>query len=352
MPLITVLMTVYNGMPYLPLAIDSILNQTISNFKFVIINDCSTDRTRDIIKSYNDTRIQVIDNDKNIGQTKSLNKGLEYVETDLVARMDADDISHPRRLEHQVNYLNEFQDIAVVGTSVRMIDPSGKVIRKYQFPERDIVLRWLQLFDSPVACGAAVFKKSIVWDKLKGFDSSVRYAQDWELWSRVLPNNKMANVPKMLLDVREHPDSSSISSNNIVLEEKFQINRLNPVRVLGIHNDSDEWYQKVDTLLSNHITNPKDRITVINTFFRRFCELYPNVSENPEVLRILSRQYIKAIYHSNIKALPKAIMALLKSRVLLSQNYRIFLCECLLSICEIPNKTKYWVRRNLLGSDL
>jgi len=115
-PKVTVLMPVYNGEKYLNEAIDSILGQTFKDFKFLIINDGSTDGTADILKSYKDSRIKVTNNEKNIGLTKSLNKGLKMAKSEYIARMDADDISLPTRLQKQVEFMDSHPKVGVCGT--------------------------------------------------------------------------------------------------------------------------------------------------------------------------------------------------------------------------------------------
>ena len=106
-PRVTALMSVFNGDKYLSEALESILNQTFTNFEFLIINDGSNDRTEDILKSYDDVRIRIINNDNNMGLAKSLNKGLRIARGEYIARMDADDISLPTRLARQVEFLDK-----------------------------------------------------------------------------------------------------------------------------------------------------------------------------------------------------------------------------------------------------
>ena len=101
---ISVLMTVYNGMPYLIEAVESTLNQTYKNFEFLIIDDASTDESFDYLNQINDKRIKLIKNDQNIGQVKSLNKVLNLCNGDLVARLDQDDVNLPQRLEEQIAF--------------------------------------------------------------------------------------------------------------------------------------------------------------------------------------------------------------------------------------------------------
>ena len=248
MPAVTVLMTVYNGLPYLHAAIESILDQTFKEFEFLIINDCSTDDSRQAILSYQDPRIRLIDNPENLNQTLSLNRGLSETWTELVARMDADDISHPQRLEKQMNYLMRHPDVVAVGTNLRFIDAQGRVIGRFEFPEDDLPLRWMQLFDCPVSCGAVMFRRSVIWDKFGGFDPPIRYAQDWELWSRVLPEHLLANIPEKLVDVRQHGGASSSAAFVPMLQEQHRIIRENPKKILEMGDKSSEWINQIEIL--------------------------------------------------------------------------------------------------------
>jgi glycosyltransferase involved in cell wall biosynthesis len=113
---LTVLMTVYNGSPYLRTAIDSILEQTYCDFQFLIVDDASTDDTREIIRSYEDSRIQLLCLEQNVGQTVALNIGLRQASTQWIARMDADDYSAPSRFEEQMRALDEDSSLACVGS--------------------------------------------------------------------------------------------------------------------------------------------------------------------------------------------------------------------------------------------
>ena len=306
----TVLMAVYNGMPYLPQAIESILNQTYSDFQFLIVNDCSTDSTRDIILSYKDSRIRLLDNEENINQTKSLGRGLEHTQTELVARMDADDVSHPQRLEIQVEYLREHPEVAAVGTNMRFIDHTGRVTGELRRPGHDVALRWLQLFDCPVSSGAVMFRKSVVWDKMGGFDPSIRFSQDWELWSRMPQEHKLANLPELLVDIRKHSGNAVVAFQDESLAEHRLINRVNPQRLLGITDNSEEWLAKVDTLVPARVDHPEHLLEVIETLFERFCALYPAARRDPDVLKERSRQYLRVLYHTDRRTLPTALRAL------------------------------------------
>jgi glycosyltransferase involved in cell wall biosynthesis len=116
LPKVSVVMSVFNSELYLKSAIESILNQSYSNLEFIIINDCSTDNSETIIKSFNDNRIKYIKEFENIGLETALNKNFMLAEGEFIARMDADDIASPDRLKHQVEFLMANGEIDLVGT--------------------------------------------------------------------------------------------------------------------------------------------------------------------------------------------------------------------------------------------
>jgi len=327
-PRVTVLMAVHNGMPYLPAAIESILCQTFSDYEFLIVNDCSTDETREVILLYKDPRIRLIDNKENIKQTPSLNKGLAHARCELVARMDDDDISYPQRLEQQVAYLDKNQDIAAVGSNLRFINEQSEVIGTWTYPERDMILRWMQFFSCTVSNGAVMFRKSIIWDKLGGYDSSIVIAQDWELWSRVLKRHKLANIQEILLDVRKHPDQETAVQQEVTWEEVRKIGRVNPERVLGIAVDTDQWLSKFELLpheahraRRNH---PDQFVEALEFLYRAYCERYPAAREDPEVQDMLARQYLNAADSSGPRHLSTALLAFRRAWGLSSKYLYIY----------------------------
>ena len=210
LPRVTVLMTVYNGEKYLKECMDSVLNQTFKDFEFLILDDCSTDSSVDIIKSYNDTRIRLIENRENLGQVKSLNIGLDYARGEYVARMDQDDLMLKARLEKQLDFMQRSPDVCVVGTWGKAIDEKGRRFAKYCFP-----VRYEEIIGS-ILCGrhffmhiAALFRKDTVIDAGK-YNESFSLAEDYELWTRLLLKKyKLVNIPEYLVKFRYHSENSS-----------------------------------------------------------------------------------------------------------------------------------------------
>ena len=215
--MITVLMPTHNGERYIRTAIDSVLAQTFSDFELLIINDGSTDSTPDIIRSYNDDRIRVIDNECNIGITKSLNKGLKKARGEYIARLDDDDMALPERLEKQRKFLNKNKDIALVGSWAEYIDQNGKFMRMRKTPTDSRVIRYELIFGNNFYHSALMFRKSAILD-IGGYDESFKHAQDYELLSRLRDTHKLANIPEALIRYRINPKSivSSSESQKVV----------------------------------------------------------------------------------------------------------------------------------------
>jgi len=224
-PKVTVLMSVYNGEKYLREAIDSILNQTFKKFEFLIINDGSTDKTAEILQSYQDLRIRVINNEKNIGLTKSLNKGLKLAKGEYVARMDADDISMPNRLDTQYAYMKSNPDLAICASSYKQIDENGdtkEITRRYLECER---LYYFLTFTNCLAHSTVFFRKSIILG-VNGYNDKLMQAQDYDLWYRVSRMSKVVQIDKVLLKLRvhqnnissKHKDSQRSIANSVALQ--------------------------------------------------------------------------------------------------------------------------------------
>lgn len=208
-PQITVLMPVYNCELYIKQAIDSILNQSFSDFEFIIIDDASTDSTTSIIKSYNDDRIQLIVKKQNSGYTNSLNYGLSIAKGEYIARMDGDDISLPERFAKQVAFLKANSDIALCGTLYQVI--GTEKISNHPLQHDDIKVKLIS--GCYIAHPTVMLVKS-KFDKHKlEYDSSMEPAEDYELWSRLIFLEKTANIDEVLLHYRVHSQQTSIVRN-------------------------------------------------------------------------------------------------------------------------------------------
>ena len=246
-PKVTVLMSVYNGEKYLREAIDSILNQTFKDFEFLIINDGSTDRTAEILESYNDPRIKIINNEKNMGLIRSLNKGIRMSRGGYIARMDADDVSMPERLKKEVDFMETHTDYAVVGTFVKILNKDSEVIHLIERPIGDAEVREFLKRDSCIPHGSAMIRKTCLLD-VGLYDKPMARCEDYDLWLRISKKYRLANIPEYLYMWRNRSDNISIKyikeqkicvvlamvKNNILDVEQAAIQFINHIVDMGI----------------------------------------------------------------------------------------------------------------------
>ena len=215
-------MAVYNGEPFIQTAIDSILRQTYPYFHFLVVDDCSTDRTREIVSSYSDQRVEMICLNENIGQTAALNVGLQQSESKWIARMDADDFSAPDRFEEQMKYLKDNSDVKCLGTF-------AWVFREDPSVSDDVIKTPLEYSKiQSVVSGSPIIHGSIVIDRnavlaVGGYNDRYRYSADVELYDRFLPKYAAANLPKELLGVRRHRGQGSLT--RLAFEEVLEISK-------------------------------------------------------------------------------------------------------------------------------
>ncbi len=246
---ITVLMSVWNGERFLREAIESILHQTYTDFEFLIINDCSHDLSRNIILSYKDPRIRLIENEKNLGLTCSLNKGLMLAKGKYVARMDADDISMPERLEKEIAFMDDHPDHAVVGTFLKVINDNSEVIYTIEKPVDDARIREFLKKDNCIAHGSAMIRKICLFEAGL-YDESFEKSQDYDLWLRISEMYKISNIPEYLYMWRIHEQNISVKHNN---EQKHYV-EMAKSRAMGRKENKKPYFNtpKFSILMANY----------------------------------------------------------------------------------------------------
>ena len=208
-PKVTVVMAVYDEDEYLSIAIDSILKQTFEDFEFLIIDDGSTDRTPEIIERYaeQDGRIRYLANQTNKGLSASLNKGINRASGKYIARMDADDISLPRRFEKQIEYLDSNPDVHVVGSYASLIGKNEELLGKKTFPQGGRNPAGLKQEGPRVPHPSVMMRRSSL-QSVSGYREPFRYAQDLDLWirmSRKFGENFLWIIPEPLIKYRLTP---------------------------------------------------------------------------------------------------------------------------------------------------
>ncbi|WP_417535536.1 glycosyltransferase family 2 protein [Methylophaga sp.] len=218
MPKISVVMAVYNGGSYLKLAIDSILNQTFTDFEFIIINDGSTDTTLDVLTEYSshDERIRVVSRG-NKGLVASLNEGISIARAPFIARMDADDIAFPSRLEKQLTFISENSNIVCVGSYYEVIDDEGLKLTISKGPIKNDSIQSALMKGHTVICHPTAMFRTDAVRSVGGYDEKFFLVEDLDLWLKLGEVGDLSNIPEPLLSYRTN--SNSVSTQN----GKFQL---------------------------------------------------------------------------------------------------------------------------------
>lgn len=221
-PLVSIIMPVYNGEKYLKEAIDSVLAQTYSHFELLLINDGSSDSSKEIILSYSDPRIRYIENERNIKLIATLNKGIRLAGGEYIARMDADDVCLPKRLEKQVQYLNRHPNIDMCGTWAIRIDAQGNITGKIKNIDNPGLLKCATYFTCPFIHPTTMFRAQVLRDNPYSMD--VPDVEDTELWHRLSQKgHKLANIPEYHLKYRWHGNNISAKKEDYVIATKKRI---------------------------------------------------------------------------------------------------------------------------------
>jgi glycosyltransferase involved in cell wall biosynthesis len=207
-PKISIVMPVYNAAAFLREAIDSILAQTLTDFEYIIIDDGSTDTSRDIIMSYDDTRIVLLTHKTNKGLVASLNAGLAAAKAPFVARMDADDISLPTRLKEQYDYLQSHSDVVAVGTDATVISTDGRILYEQVTIPTDKAIQRILAVASPFVHGSVMLRKDILLES-GGYQSEAYLVEDYDLWVRLSKRGKLANLKQSLYRYRYNPSGET-----------------------------------------------------------------------------------------------------------------------------------------------
>lgn len=295
-PIVSIVMSVYNAEKHLSLAIESILNQSFSNFELIIIEDCSTDESLSIIKKYQakDSRVFVIKKDKNKGFkgfVENLNLGIETARGIYIARMDADDISNIDRLKNQVEYLDNHPECFLVGSSAVHIDENGKKIGAFLSETNDKKLMNLLKKRNTIYHPTIMFRKELglhYRDKMNG-------CEDYDFYLRLLSKDKIFhNLGEPLLQYRILDNSISRKDNYFVKwmfvekAKEFYYQRKSTGKDLYHQFDEQElkqFFEIENPSSENIILGLKTAISLqdidyLKQLSHKFSTLYPSYKES------------------------------------------------------------------------
>ncbi len=250
MPAVTILMPVYNAERYIEEAIQSVLEQSFTDYTLLIINDGSDDLSENIIKGFRDTRIRYIQHGTNLGLTSTLNEGLDLAEGKYLIRMDADDISLPGRFKAQVAFMDANPHISISGTWFLQLGSKEPTRTPVSPAECEIKL----LENSVLGHPTVIMRLDSIRQHHLKFDAEALHAEDYKFWAdAALCGLKIANIPKVLLHYRIHDGQVSASKNTRQLESAGQV-RLGYARAVfgdALKNKSELYAELVNRCLGS-----------------------------------------------------------------------------------------------------
>jgi glycosyltransferase involved in cell wall biosynthesis len=211
MPILSIIIPVYNAGPYIRESIQSILNQTFTDFELLIIDDGSTDDSVAVVRSFTDSRIRLFQNEKNMGIVFSRNRGIQEMKGRYYAAFDADDIAHPRKFEIQITYLEKNPDIGMVGCWCYHTDEKLKRLKsRYKLPGTPESIPVNLLFRAYFVHISVVIRKEAL--PSGGYTSGYEIGEDYKLYVDVTRKFKAWNIPEYLVYYRRYSKSTTQSN--------------------------------------------------------------------------------------------------------------------------------------------
>ena len=213
-------MPTYNVAPYVKEAVESVLRQIYTDFELLVIDDCSTDGTLDVVRSIADHRIRIVQNECNLGLADNLNCGLSLIETELVARMDGDDIAEPHWLQSEVAVLDKHPEIGICGGGFERFGAVSTVVRLPEHPEEILAN---MLFECSII--VPTFRMNLYRDHGLRYRSDAFPAEDYRFWADCLRVTRAYNVQDTLFHYRMHPSQICTSLSDIQKSKVEEVRR-------------------------------------------------------------------------------------------------------------------------------
>ncbi len=293
-PLVSIIMPVYNGESFLKEAIDSIVTQTYTNWELIVVNDGSTDGSRDIVLSYTDPRIQLHDNEENLGIISTKNKAIDIAKGKYIASLDADDIALPTRLAKQVEYFETHSDCGLVATLHQEIDGNGKRGQVSLFPTSNRDVHSYLLLANCI-CHSSTMLRADLMKELK-YIPGFHVAEDYEMWDRITNTHFIANIPEVLTLYRVHGNNISITKKSLMFETVKTLSKrmLNNIKIEFTPRQHDLHCDLVS--FSNELTKDKKSFDEMEEWVISFLnQMKARKGYNPQLIyKIMAERYIVA----------------------------------------------------------
>ena len=292
---ISVLIPVYNCAPYVTAAVNSILTQTFPDFEVVIIDDCSTDNTVQLIQEIDDDRIKIIRKPHNTGITDSLNMGLELAEGKFIARMDGDDISVNTRFEEQVELLENDPSLVLCGSWMQIMSTDEIV----KVPVEHDEIKTEMLAANCVMHPTVMIRTSFLRENNLKYNRALEPSEDYDLWVRMIEKGKFHNIPKALLMHRLH-DGQTSETRSSEQQTKAETIRCIHLSSLTTMRSARKFYDVDRARLE---TSQKKKMAIVNWLIGQKATLaYRN-----ECAGVFNREHFDVFLTRHVKAFSRRV---------------------------------------------
>jgi len=290
-PKVSVITTVYNCENYIARSVQSILDQTFTDFEYIVVNDGSSDNTCEIVKTFTgkDSRVILIDNKINKGRVPSLNTALAAAKGKYIAIQDADDISLDNRLEKQYNFLENNPDYVLVGANIIVMDENENKISEPLRPEENLDAKYSLLFRCTFANPSIMYRKKTLDENNIRYEDNFIHAEDFRIISLLSRFGKIKNLRETMIMYRKHPRNNSMTNMDIMDKGSIQIVMENLSRI-GFEVNYEQANRFRNMFSSRGINKLLiyEDVELLFEITKTFSEKY-NSSRNKEIQRSLRR---------------------------------------------------------------
>jgi len=325
-PKLSVVMPLYNAARYLRPALESILNQTYTDFEFIIVDDCSTDETPAILDSYPDPRIVRLRNPQNLGIVGALNRGLDAARGQYIARMDGDDIALPERFAQQVAWLDAHPNVGLLGTLCRIFTETGEWPCSWcELPGMrctPVYMRWALLWRTAIQHPTAMMRRSVMDAHRLRYDPRYETAEDFDLWTRFARVCDVEVLPRALLRYRVNPSSITSTRTQYQLEVHYSLIQREVGALMGDAMPPDALLRFLFRVMVSHnvslaeAARGVDILAAMDAYYamqERFKARYPLTRQDARSLaadaRWMLRRSLLFAAHSDTPAMRRKVRA-------------------------------------------
>ncbi len=314
-PAVSIVVPVMDGAAYIRQALDSIINQNFTDYEVIVVDDGSTDRTREIVEEYarRDPRFRLVVNERNLGVAEAMNVCLTHARGRYIARLDADDYMLPDRMAQQFEYLENHPEVGLLGTAAYHIDEASHFKQVKLQPEDDTAIRFQLLFYPPFYHPSCMYRAEVIRKHNLSYNKKMRATEDMDFWFRMAKHTRMKNLMRPLILYRKHTGSISYQLKEKQAQEKIRLVKAYILSELGMSRKDAPRIQETLTFLHHHKVPDGGLGSVFDTIDMMLAAFISKtgVDCSPYRLKALAGKWIaKSILNSDTGRLGKAGMLL------------------------------------------